>query len=194
MIHAIKHGRVVWLVSGLAFSTPVWSQNEVTIADLQGSVIEARVVRGLVVRKNGREFPVRYQNDFRVVIGPGEQIHYTANAKNYTPSGIRPEKTRAGWSALERAVPINRDGGGHAVWIFRDSTLMTLRTFKEGGFKRTITFARGSNGLRCTASETYARERGTGPVTMTAETDGVLVTIVSSKPISSTCRVTKKEQ
>jgi hypothetical protein len=78
------------------------------------------------------------------------------------------------------------------VVLFEGGGLSFLRTFKRGALTPTIAFSRRANGLSCTAEETFAREEGVGDLAMNSAIDDTLVTIISYKQISSTCRVVKE--
>jgi hypothetical protein len=68
--------------------------------------------------------------------------------------------------------------------------LTFLRTLVGGGFKREIKFSHGANGVTCAAEERFAREQGGGSLVLKSF-DGKPFTVLSAKPISSSCRVLK---
>jgi hypothetical protein len=186
-----------------AVPAQTWGQTAATIAqpndpvkfdELVGSVIEARVVRDQIIRREGRTIPIRFQNDVKLVIGPEDRIQQTITPTSDTPRGRRVGRTRIGLFTLEKPHSVSGLGGGDGVYIFEDAVLTFLRTFKEGAFKRTIAFNRSSGSLSCTANEAYAREEGVGDLTLNSAIDDTPVIVVSSKQISSTCRVMKQNQ
>ena len=195
--------RLILLPALIAAPAQIWGQTAATtaqpndplmFAELVGSVIEARVVRDQIIRREGRTFPVRFQNDVKLVIESDDRIRQTITPTSDTPRGRRVGRTRTGLFTLEKPHSLNGLGGGDGVYIFENAVLTFLRTFKEGGFKRTIAFNRSSGGLSCTASEAYAREEGVGDLTLNSAIDDTPVIVVSSKQISSTCRVVKQSQ
>lgn len=195
----------VLLVSFVAVSTPAMGQAEsgeaapsqpatgaaVTFADLDGVTIETRVVTDQVVQRQGREFQVQFQEDLKLVIGPGDLIDGTFNPTSYTLRGVKKGKVITFLTKLDRMGETNSSGGGTTIWKFRDGTLTFLRTFKEGALKRTIVFVRSAEGLTCTANLSLARENGVGSLSMNSAIDDVPLKIISAKQMSSTCRVTK---
>jgi hypothetical protein len=81
-------------------------------------------------------------------------------------------------------------GGGHAVWIFADGVLTMLRTYKVGGFKMSIAFARHETGLTCSIEAPHAREVGAGNIRRESAFGGSWE-IISAKQISSSCKIRK---
>jgi hypothetical protein len=172
----------------LTISAPAWCQ-AVTFAELDGSLIEAHIVRQQVIRREAKEFPVRIENNLQLVIGPGDKIQQTVTATSHTPRGTKPGETRTSLHTLERPREVRSLGGGNALYVFLDGTLTFLRTYKGGAFKRMIAFARDKEELTCTVSETFAREDGVGTIYLDSFVDGVSVIVVSYKQLSSRCRV-----
>jgi len=163
-----------------------------TFADLEGLEISAKTVREQVVRREGRQFPVRVHADWNVIIGAQGSITQTYVSEAHTLRGIRRAKPLAGSFTLDQVREVHGLGVGQAVWRFEDATLTFLRSFKEGAYRSTITFARVPEGLTCSAAESFAREKGTGPIVLNSPIEGVQTTIISSKQVSSTCRVRKR--
>jgi hypothetical protein len=189
------------LLALIAAPKQIWGQTAATIAqpndpvkfaELAGSVIEARVVRDQIIRREGRTFPTRLQNDIELVIGPDDRIQQTITPTSDTPRGRRVGRTRTGVFTLEKPHSLRGLGGGDGVYIFEDAVLTFLRTYKEGAFKRTIAFSRSSGGLSCAADEAFVREEGVGDLTLNSGIDDVPVILVSYKQLSSTCRVIKQ--
>ncbi len=87
--------------------------------------------------------------------------------------------------------PGNLDGG-QAVWMFENGALTTLRIYgNAGGFKRTIIFARDGDAFTCKIDAAYLREDGVGRVAFRSAVDNVPTTILNSKQVSSSCKVSK---
>ncbi len=172
----------------LTISAPAWGQ-AVTFADLDGALIETFVVRQQVIRRDGRDLPIRIETNLQLLIGPGDRIQQTVTPTSHTPRGPKPGETRTSLHTLERPREVRSQGGGNALFVFLEGTLTFLRTYKGGAFKRMIAFARDKEGLTCTVSETFAREDGVGTIYLDSFVDGVSVIVVSYKQLSSRCRV-----
>lgn len=168
----------------------------VTFVELEGSIVDAKIVRQQVIRRAGATFPVRVQSILKITIGANDRFDVTWHTINDTPRGVLEGKTLSGSLTLNQSREANPGnlGGGYGIWKFSDGTLTNLRTYKEGGaFKREISFSRTAGSFACTANEGFAREGGTGPVVFNSPADGVQVTIVSWKQLSSTCQVSQAE-
>jgi hypothetical protein len=171
-------------------ATPAWSQ-PVTFADLQGATIEATIVSHQVRRRDGQILSGESRQTWRTVIGPGDAIQSTTSTTASSERGTRTSAPRTGSFTLGKPRPVSDLGGGHAVWAFTNGTLNYLRTYKgAGGYKRTFTFSRGASGIACTIRTAFARETGVGRIDMESPF-GDRVEILSSKQVSSSCRVSK---
>jgi hypothetical protein len=179
---------------GQTAATNAKPNDPVTFVELAGSVIEAKLVRDQVVRREGRTFPVRSQDDVKLVIGADNRIEQSVTVTSDTPRGQRKGPTRTGVYTLGEQRAIGTLGGGNGILTFEDGVLTFIRTFKEGAVKRTFAFSRSPDGLSCTANQTFAREGGVGDLHMNSAIDDTPVIIVSFKQISSTCRVLKQSQ
>jgi hypothetical protein len=178
----------------LAAISPALGQ-AVTLADLEGAAIEVRLLRQQTVLREGREHSNQFQNDLKIEIGPADRIQQTNTTTAYTARGTRKGKTTSGWWTLERPRETTSRGGGHGVWIFADGTLTFLRTFQGGALKRVFAFTGGgAGGLNCTATQTFAREQGVHGIVLESAVDNVPIVILSTKPISAMCRVTKQSE
>jgi hypothetical protein len=181
------------LVAALGvISTSVWGE-AVTLLDLEGTVVEVRSKRAQQVRRKGREFSNQLESELRIEFKAGGTTHIAIASTTYGKGGVRKGKARSGMWTLDQARTLKSHGGGHGVWLFENGTLTNLRTYQGGALKRTITFAQGSNGLSCRATESMAREDGVTCLIL-AGSDGRPSQILSFKQISSTCRVTKPDQ
>jgi hypothetical protein len=177
---------------GQTAATTTQPNDPVTFVELAGSVIEARVVRDQVLRREGRTFPVRNQDDIKLVIGADNRIEQSVTVTSDTPRGQRKGPTRTGVWSLGEKHPIGSLGGGNGILTFEDGVLTFIRTFKEGAVRRTFAFSRGTDGLSCTANQTFGREGGVGDLNMNSAIDDGPIIVVSSKQISSTCHVLKQ--
>jgi hypothetical protein len=179
---------------GQTAPTTVQPNDPVKFTELAGSVIEARVVRDQVVRREGRTFPVRSQDDIKLVIGADNRIEQSVTVTSDTPRGQRKGPTRTGVWSLGEQRPIGSLGGGNGILTFENGVLTFIRTFKEGAVRRTFAFSRGPDGLSCDANQAFGREGSVGDLTMNSAIDDNPIIVVSSKQISSTCRVVKQSQ
>jgi hypothetical protein len=180
------------LAIGLSL-TPAWGQ-AVTFADLEGLVIEAEIVREQVNRRDGRTFPVRVQQTWTVAIGGEGTIKSTVQAEARGPRRTRETEPLSASHKLDQPREVMSQGGGEAVWTFADGVLTYIRTYPSGARRLGFSFARGPDGLTCTASFAFARENGTGAIRLDSRFSGRDTTIVSAKQLSSKCRVARTDQ
>jgi hypothetical protein len=188
---APTHGlrsRVGGLLLVAALSSSAVGQ-DVTLADLEGVVIEAQFLRQQNFIRQGRERTNQLQNDLQIEIGFAGNLQQTVSPTAYTANGVMKGKTTSGSWTIEQSREIVTRGGGHGIWIFANRTLTFLRTFKGGGLKREFTFTRGADGLHCTAIETFAYEQGVRGIHLDSGINDMPIVILSTKPISATCRV-----
>ena len=171
-------------------SVPAWSQ-AVTLADLQGATIEASVTYHQVRRREGQVQSGETRQTWRTSIGPGDVVHSTSTNMAEGPRGTRTSAPRSTSLPLGKSREVRGLGGGQAVWVFTNGTLTYLRTYRAaGGYKRTFTFTRSGGGLACTIRTAFAREDGVGNIDFESPFGGRLE-ILSSKQVSSNCRVSK---
>jgi hypothetical protein len=177
----------------IVFPAPAWAQ-AVTLADLQGAVIESTVVHQALVRRKGEDVQQQVQVYVKLAIGPNGKIEDT-RAKTYQTSGgpIHQGKSGTTSSTLEQPRRVNSLGGGHFVWIFNAGTFTSLRTFASGAYKRDIVISRKPGGFTCTSTESYVREEGAASIEHASD-NGVAMTVTNSKQGSSICRVTMLTQ
>jgi hypothetical protein len=176
-----------------AATAPTITDQTVTFAELEGAAVEVRVVSQRIIRRGDREFPIRFQNDLKITIGPGNKIDGTITPTSHGPRGERQGRTLTFSTTLDKVGELVGYGGGIGAWTFAgDGTLIFLRTYKEGAFRRTIAFTRSAEGLSCTAKESLARENGVGGLALNSALDDVPITIVQSEQISSSCRVARR--
>jgi hypothetical protein len=173
-----------------AANTSLTYAADVTLADLDGAVIETATVHDQVGILNGMRSPNRLVENRKITIGPGPTLQ---NAITNTISSERGTKVVqfSGTFTINKAREIAPHGGGHGIYIFANGTPTFLRTLQSGGFKSEITFHRSSAGLTCSIRSPFARENGTGKVEMAAARGGTWK-LVSSSQISSSCGVTRR--
>jgi hypothetical protein len=173
-----------------ATNTSLTYAADVTLADLDGAIIETTSIHDQVGVLNGMRSPNRLAEERKITIGPGPTLQ---NAITDTISSERGTKVVqfSGAFTINKPREIGSHGGGHGVYLFANGTLTFLRTLRSGGFKSEITFHRSSAGLTCSIRSPFARENGTGEVEMSAASGGSWK-LVSSKQISSSCRVTRR--
>jgi hypothetical protein len=176
-----------------AATAPAMTNRTVTFAELEGAAVEVQVVSQQIIRRGEKEYPVRFQNDLKIIIGPGDKIDGSITPTSHGPRGERQGNTRTFSTTLDKVGELVGSGGGVGAWTFAgDGTLIFLRTYKEGAFRRTIAFSRNAEGFSCTAKESLARENGVGGIALNSAIDNVPVTVVKSEQISSSCRVAKR--
>jgi hypothetical protein len=160
-----------------------------TIADLDGLVIESELTREQVNRFNGREVVATVDLTWSVEIGPGPFLKSTS--KNQI-RGRPAEAPLSGLFRLGEPQQVGSFGGGDAQWTLKDDSLTFTRTFKQGANRFSIALARKDSGFECTAVQSFAREDGSGQIVFWGPGVRTDVTIVSWRQLSSTCRVSKR--
>jgi hypothetical protein len=180
------------ILLGAGLAPPVWAAG-VTLADLEGAVIETSVVYDRTIRLQDQGvIPSRLQHDRTITIGPGGNLHSTLVHNISTPRGpvVRQESGSATIGQPKQIRSLG--GGGDAIWIFENGTLTLLRTFRSGAYKMEIVFARGATGISCKMRAPYVRENGTGSIEMASAGNGQNFEVISERQVSSSCRVTKR--
>jgi hypothetical protein len=178
----------------MAWSAPkAWGQ-EVAFADLNGVVIELRVVAHETVAEKGSTYEGSIERNVKIEIGPGERIVNTYQGTWHGAGGARKGIILRSERTLERPGSHTAYGGGDAVWTFKDGALTWLQVYKMGGgFKRTIAFERGPKGITCTVADSYVRENGVGRIVFESTTGNRgKVEIINEKQLSSRCSVRAK--
>jgi hypothetical protein len=195
MIEMVKSGRLflypqLTLLLLAALAVPANGQT-VAWSDLEGLTVLAETTRQQVVQRQ-QTIQLRVHDVMTVSIDPGNIINFLNNTTVHGPGGANRLEPAAATFTLEVTRPVARDGGGDAVWRFADGTLTFIRTFPSGARRMTFAFARGPNGLTCTASFAFAREDGGGPV-RTVTPQGQPQTILSATQLSSQCKVVERK-
>ena len=189
-MYATKRGS--WLILVLmVLCAHAQGQDALKFSDLEGLEVAAKVFHDQVVWRDGREAPVKLERDVKVVIGPGDSIHFTVIPTVQGPRGKRQGQTISGPFTLGQVQETASVGGGSGVWNYADGALTFVRTFKGGAFRSTITFARSGGGFSCTINEGFAREGGAGAISLNSPVDGAPITILSAKQTSSRCTAKK---
>jgi hypothetical protein len=171
-------------------STPAWGQ-AVTFADLDGLVIETTIIRDQTVRRERSQFLTENTVTWKIVIGPGNAIENTTAQASHTARGDHKSRPRTNSYVLGTTRDEASQGGGSAVWEFKDGTLTYMRTFSQGAYRADVSFSRGATGLTCTVTDAFLRENRDGAIVMESPIDGSVVTVIRSNPVSSDCRVLK---
>ena len=192
--HMRKSLKSYWLILGLVLGPTSAPAQPVTLTELEGALVEAKVVNDQQIRREGREFGVQFTQAIRIVFNSSGAIDWSLSPTSRTPKGLKPGPTRKGTAELGKPGRSEALGGGEHLWLFEDGTLTTLRTYtKGGGYKRTIAFERKGDVIACTAKETFMREDGVSQISLRAAIDNVPVIILSHKPAASTCKITLKK-
>lgn len=176
---------------GAGLAPPVWAAG-VTLADLEGAVIETSVTYDRAGRLGDQVISGSLQHDRTITIGPGGNLRNTLVHTMSTPRGsvVRQE---SGSATIGKPKQIQSlVGGGDAVWIFENGTLTLLRTYRSGAYKMEIVFTRGTTGISCKVRAPYARENGTGGIDIASAGNGQRFQLTSARQVSSSCRVTKR--
>src|SRR6476661_6630308 len=82
----------------------------VTPADLEGYVVDARLVLDQQIRREGREFPVQVHQQLRFVFRPQSVIEWTMTPTSHGPRGARQGPTRTGRVMLGKVVDSKNPG------------------------------------------------------------------------------------
>ena len=186
----IRRAAASLVLMTIALVPSAWGR-DVSFADLDGLAIEAEIVRDQLVRREGSQFLTENTVTWKVVAGPGGAIEYTTFQASRTARRDHTSRPRTSSSVLGTPRETQTQGGGMAVWEFKEGTLTFMRTFKEGAYRADFAIARGADGLTCTITDTFLREEGRGGLVMESVIDGSEVTILRSTAVSSSCRVAK---
>lgn len=181
------------LAGWLVLSATLAHAQTVTPADLQGYAVDTRVVMDQRIRRDGRDINVQVHFRAQIAFEPDNVILFEFSSTSFGPRGSRQMPVQKGRALLGKVVEPRNLDGGQVVWVFEDGALTTLRIFgNAGGFKRTISFTRdGAGAFTCTINAAHLREDGVGRVATRSPVDNAPVTILSSKQVSSSCKVSK---
>lgn len=169
-----------------------WAQ-EVTLAELEGAIIDINAVHQEKIIRNGQLRSPELHTTGHLTIGAGSVITVQLQSSSVGPWGTRVGPARSGTQTIGK--PGKDSQGNDIVWVFSNGSLTRLRVYHtggEGGQKMTIAFSRGPDGLRCTFSMPMARENGVGMIRKDAAVDDAPIQILEFRPVSSSCKVAKR--
>jgi hypothetical protein len=165
------------------------SAQALTFANLEGVKIKIKLVTEMLVQREGFQGPTTQDTDWSITIGPEQKIDWSFQPTSHSRVGDRAGQKISTSASLDKPwyTP-----NGEANWQFADSTLVFVRSFKNGGaYRMSIAFKQEGQNLACSVVSTFARERGKDKITTNSAIDGAPVTIFSWKTVSSTCDVTR---
>jgi hypothetical protein len=174
---------------------PVWAQSpEVTLADLDGSVIAITSVFQEKIIRNGEVRYPRLHTVWRITVGPGATVATSAQSTSVLPDG-RSKVGQRKTGVYDLGKPQKGTARHDTVWVFADASLTRLRVFGDaGGDKMTIAFTRNDSGLHCTLSYPMTPEVGVGKIRKESAVDGTPIQILEYKLVSSTCQIAKGKE
>lgn len=178
-------------LASASLPTPAWSQR-VTLADLQGSVINVSAVHQERIIRNGQPMSVRVLTTGEIHVGPGKTIR---SSFQNTATNERNGRSRSAGVAGSFTLDAPKQAAQHydVLWTFADSSLVRLRVFSggAGAQKMAIRFRRTASGIACSFTSPMAREVGVGRIQKGSEIDHVPVEILEFKLVESSCRVSR---
>jgi hypothetical protein len=184
--------RLLLILGLVVVSSPAGGQQPVTPADMIGAVMKVSVTNDRVMRRDGRQYPNRYQTDWTIDFVSEDTIRPTFIGTDYSPRRTTQTPLEGGrLVTLGRPNETPSRGGGHQVWIFDAGVLTFLRTYEGGGMKGTFAVTRSGAGFSCTASVSWPREVGVATIIMRSYVDNAMVEIVSAKQSASSCTISK---
>jgi hypothetical protein len=166
---------------------PAWGEN-VTLADLTGSVVEASASYENSGLWEGRHVLTQSRTDWKIIIQPGGAVRGEWSMTIHGARGTRRTAPVSFSFVLGQPKKTTNLGGGHSVWLFENGVLTRLQTFKVGGFQLKIAFHRSGEHLTCSVSAPQMREIGAGN-TQRESAFGGRFEIISSKQVASTCQI-----
>lgn len=177
------------LLLPVTITSPAAAQSP-SLADLEGSSIEATVTEMRTVRADGKTGQQRAHQDLKLVLERNGSVRYTLTI---TIHRIRKgdSDTRSHSATATLGHP-HRFRDGPAVWMFEDGSLNLLRVQNEGGMLWKLNLAKSADTVTCLASKAFAREDGIGGLATTSTNFGKQrVEFLASKVVASSCRVIK---
>lgn len=160
----------------------------ITLADLDGSVIEAVIAEYRIVKSDIGTGPQRAKFVMRVAVGPGDAIKYDQTITIHRiKRGDSDTRTHNGSTKL--GIP-HKFRDGNAVWVLENNALTLLRTLSEGAAMWRFALKRNDKGMSCEVEKPFARENGVGGLQTTSTNFGARnVKFLSVKQESATCKV-----
>src|SRR5262245_1707822 len=176
-------------LASLAVSLHAAHSQQVTFADLEGTTLTVETILDqLVEREEDRmKVSVKNTNVWNISVGANKAIDFTWEGTSRGPGGTR----KAKWEGSFDLDEPRHIGGGEGVWTFAHSTLTWIRSYAEGAYRLNIAFARAPEGLTCTVTAGFARERGTGRVRLFSPYSKKWNVILSAKQVGSSCKVSR---
>jgi hypothetical protein len=181
------------LVIALGVSAPsAWAEQPPTAADLIGTVMTLSVTNDRTMRREGRQYPDKYQTDWTIKFVSEDAIRATFVGTAY---GLRStHKTPVeggGLIPLGVAKETSSRGGGTSLWRFEAGSLTYLRTYEAGAMKATFAVTRTDSGFACIANVSWPKETGLPTIVMRSFVDDSRVEIISAKQSASSCTISK---
>ena len=170
-------------------TAPTKSGQKVTLTDLAGVKIHTKLVTEMMVRRQGRQFPASQEVERQIYMELDGRITFSSLVTAHSPRGTRATPVRGTTVKLDEPWFTEN---GEAVWQFKDGDLTFVRSYEGGALRTIISLKRDGQNLTCAVGTVYARERSKNSIVMNSPIDGVPVTILSWKPISSTCKVARE--
>ena len=180
----IRHATAVLALALAMIPLPA---SAITLEELAGVTIQARVNYNMRIRRAEGEFPTQATHVMKFKIDKEGQIVGQVNRTVTTPRGPRtrshPMKARIG-------KPGEPAAGGHGLWLIDGDKLVLLRAFEAGGFKAEVEFKGTGAAMTCSYRAPFVREEGK-QVRMQQGVVGGPVTVLSATQTSSDCKVTR---
>jgi hypothetical protein len=166
------------------------SRMSVDLKDVEGAIISTKTsYENTFQTTDGRVFVSHVTDalDIRIISTDTIEVHRDNQVfdENDKPRGPTQSGSRTFQLGKEQSVR-----GNDVVWKFEDSTLLSMASLVEGGFRAVVPVFKQNNVLKCVVMSGFAREDGRGPIKTTGAT-GALIEILSSRKIASSCEVKK---
>ena len=186
-------GWLLVVAVALGSSAPLMGAEEpVSAADLVGSVMKLSVTNDRIMRREGRQYPDKYQTDWTIEFVSEEAIRASFVGTDYGPRGIfkTPVET-GGLILLGRSIETPSRGGGTFTWVFENGVLSFVRTYEVGAMKANFGVSRIDGGFACTATVSWPKETGKPSIVMRSFVDNSKVEIITAKQSASSCAISK---
>ena len=154
----------------------------VSFESLRGRTITAQWAYETRARRDGREFDNPVKFDMTINVGGDGNASGTVTRHVVGPRG--PQSETRTFSATIGKPGQTREG--HRLMLLSGNTLTVLQTFEVGGAKTTITLGGGGS---CTVRSPPLKETGSSVVVRRNAVVGGQIEILSSRQVSSSCRV-----
>jgi len=163
-----------------------------TVADLEGTALQAEVAFDQTARRQGRTALVKTTQRWMLKVDPDRTVTFQLESTARSPMGTRNAEPSRGMFTLDESRQVmGTRGRGEGVWTFADGTLTFVRTLLSGAFRVAFALRREGDRLTCAVEASFARETGGGPVRLRSPYTGDEVTILQAKQMSSSCTVGK---